>query len=116
MLAPFENPIKWFHAASSVVNSKFLVFDTASAIVEPVMRQVCRPFNRSSNPQEAPMLSNKVSEIMTTDLTKAPVTASIFDVMETMVAEDVGRIMITNEVPLLSVDMIGDGINIDVVF
>ena len=43
------------------------------------------------------MLSNKVSEIMTTDLTKAPVTASIFDVMETMVAQDVGRIMITND-------------------
>ena len=43
------------------------------------------------------MLSNKVSEIMTTDLTKAPVTASIFDVMETMVAQDVGRIMIIND-------------------
>lgn len=47
------------------------------------------------------MLSNKVSEIMTTNLTKAPVSASIFEVMELMTAEDVGRIMITdNEVPV----------------
>ena len=43
------------------------------------------------------MLSNKVSEIMTTNLTKAPVTASIFEVMQTMVAEDVGRIIITDD-------------------
>jgi signal-transduction protein with cAMP-binding, CBS, and nucleotidyltransferase domain len=43
------------------------------------------------------MLSNKVSEILTTNLTKAPVTASIFEVMQTMVAEDVGRIMITDD-------------------
>jgi signal-transduction protein with cAMP-binding, CBS, and nucleotidyltransferase domain len=43
------------------------------------------------------MLSNKVSEIMTTYLTMAPVSASIFQVMETMVAEDVGRIIITDE-------------------
>lgn len=47
------------------------------------------------------MLSNKVSEIMTTHLTKAPSAASIFDVMQTMVAEDVGRIIITDdEVPV----------------
>jgi len=47
------------------------------------------------------MLSNKVSEIMTTNLIQAPVSASIFEVMETMVAEDVGRIIITNnEVPV----------------
>src|SRR5262245_26334068 len=47
------------------------------------------------------MLSNKVSEIMTTNLTKVPVSASMFEVMETMVAEDVGRIIITNnEVPV----------------
>ena len=32
------------------------------------------------------MLSNKVSEIMTTNLTKAAVTASVFEVMQTMVA------------------------------
>ena len=43
------------------------------------------------------MLSNKVSEIMTTNLTKATVTASIFEVMQTMVAEDVGRIIITDD-------------------
>ena len=47
------------------------------------------------------MLSNKVSEIMTTHLTKAPVSASIYEVMQTMVAEDVGRIIITDdEVPV----------------
>lgn len=47
------------------------------------------------------MLSNKVSEIMTTNLVKAPVTASVFEVMQTMVAEDVGRIIITDdEVPV----------------
>ena len=43
------------------------------------------------------MLSNKVSEIMTTNLTKATVTASIFEVMQTMVTEDVGRIIITDD-------------------
>lgn len=47
------------------------------------------------------MLSNKVSEIMTTHLIKAPVSASIFEVMERMIAEDVGRIIITDdEVPV----------------
>jgi signal-transduction protein with cAMP-binding, CBS, and nucleotidyltransferase domain len=47
------------------------------------------------------MLSNKVSEIMTTNLTTAPESASIFQVIETMVAEDVGRIIITDaEVPV----------------
>ena len=39
------------------------------------------------------MLSNKVSEIMTTNITTASVTASVFEVMEKMVAEDVGRII-----------------------
>ena len=43
------------------------------------------------------MLSNKVSEIMTTHLITAAVTASVFEVMETMVAEDVGRIIITDD-------------------
>lgn len=43
------------------------------------------------------MLSNKVSEIMTSNLTHAAVTASILEVMEKMVAEDVGRIMITDD-------------------
>jgi signal-transduction protein with cAMP-binding, CBS, and nucleotidyltransferase domain len=43
------------------------------------------------------MLSNKVSEVMTTHLTQAPSAASIFDVMQTMVAQDVGRIMITDD-------------------
>lgn len=47
------------------------------------------------------MLSNKVSEIMTTSLIKAPVTASTLNVMQTMVEEDVGRIIITDdEVPV----------------
>ena len=47
------------------------------------------------------MLSNKVSEIMTTQLTTAPVSATVFQVMEMMVAEDVGRIIIAdNEVPV----------------
>jgi predicted transcriptional regulator len=47
------------------------------------------------------MLSNRVSEIMTTHLTKAPVSASIYEVMQTMIAEDVGRIIITDdEVPV----------------
>jgi len=43
------------------------------------------------------VLSNKVSEIMTTNLTKAPGGATIFEVMQMMVAEDVGRIMITDK-------------------
>jgi len=43
------------------------------------------------------MLSNKVSEIMTTNLTMAPASASIFQVMEIMVAEDVGRIIVTDD-------------------
>lgn len=43
------------------------------------------------------MLSNKVSEIMTTNLVKAPVTASVLEVMQTMAAEDVGRIIITDD-------------------
>ncbi len=43
------------------------------------------------------MLSNKVSEIMTTHLVKAPVAASVFEVMQTMVAEDVGRMIITDD-------------------
>jgi signal-transduction protein with cAMP-binding, CBS, and nucleotidyltransferase domain len=43
------------------------------------------------------MLSNKVSEIMTTHLTKAPVSSTIYEVIEMMVAEDVGRIIITDD-------------------
>lgn len=47
------------------------------------------------------MLSNKVSEIMTTELVKAPVAATVFSVIETMVVNDVGRIIITDdEVPV----------------
>jgi signal-transduction protein with cAMP-binding, CBS, and nucleotidyltransferase domain len=47
------------------------------------------------------MLSNRVSEIMTTNLTTAPATASVFNVIETMIAEDVGRIILTdNDVPV----------------
>jgi len=43
------------------------------------------------------MLSNKVSEIMTTDVVKAPVSATVHTVMETMVVKDVGRIIIVDE-------------------
>jgi signal-transduction protein with cAMP-binding, CBS, and nucleotidyltransferase domain len=47
------------------------------------------------------VLSNKVSEIMTTTLTTASVTSSIQQVLEMMVAADVGRIIVTNkEVPV----------------
>ena len=47
------------------------------------------------------MLSNKVSEIMTTTLTTASVTSSIQQVLEMMVAADVGRIIVTDkEVPV----------------
>ena len=47
------------------------------------------------------MLSNKVSEIMTTNLTIAPVASSIQEVLEMMVAADVGRIIVTSkEVPV----------------
>jgi signal-transduction protein with cAMP-binding, CBS, and nucleotidyltransferase domain len=47
------------------------------------------------------VLSNKVSEIMTTNLTTAPVGSSIQEVLERMAAADVGRIIITNkEVPV----------------
>ena len=43
------------------------------------------------------MLSNKVSEIMTTQLTTASVTQPLFDVMEMMAAADIGRVIITDE-------------------
>jgi signal-transduction protein with cAMP-binding, CBS, and nucleotidyltransferase domain len=47
------------------------------------------------------MLSSKVSEIMTTSLTAAPVSSTILDVLKTMSAQDIGRIIITdNEVPV----------------
>lgn len=47
------------------------------------------------------MLSNKVREIMTTELTTAPVTETISVVMEKMGAKDIGRIIITDkEVPV----------------
>jgi signal-transduction protein with cAMP-binding, CBS, and nucleotidyltransferase domain len=47
------------------------------------------------------MLSNKVSEIMTTNLTTTQVSTSIFDVMQLMASQDVGRVIITDqEVPV----------------
>ncbi len=47
------------------------------------------------------MLSNKVSEIMTTNLTTAASSKTVFEVMEKMVQEDVGRIVVMdNEVPV----------------
>src|SRR5215467_8314628 len=42
------------------------------------------------------MLSNKVSEIMTTSLTNTEGSRSVFEVMEKMAAEDVGRIVVTD--------------------
>jgi signal-transduction protein with cAMP-binding, CBS, and nucleotidyltransferase domain len=47
------------------------------------------------------MLSNKVSEIMTTKITTTSIAQTVFEVMEKMVAEDVGRIVIMDhEVPV----------------
>ena len=47
------------------------------------------------------MLSNKVSEIMTGNLTLAAGSRTVFDVMETMVTEDVGRMVVTeNDIPV----------------
>jgi CBS domain-containing protein len=43
------------------------------------------------------MLSNKVNEIMTRDLNTAPVSSTILEVMELMVAKDVGAIIIITE-------------------
>jgi signal-transduction protein with cAMP-binding, CBS, and nucleotidyltransferase domain len=46
------------------------------------------------------MLSNKVSEIMTTNITTAAVSQTVYEAVEKMVAEDVGRIVVTDkEVP-----------------
>jgi signal-transduction protein with cAMP-binding, CBS, and nucleotidyltransferase domain len=47
------------------------------------------------------MLSNKVSEIMTTNLTTTPHSTPVLQVMERMSTEDVGRIIVTdNDVPV----------------
>ena len=47
------------------------------------------------------MLSNKVSEIMTTNLTTTAGSRTVFEVMEKMVGEDVGRIVVTdNDIPV----------------
>ena len=43
------------------------------------------------------MLSNKVSEIMTTNLTTTAASHTVFEVMEQMVAQDVGRIVVTDK-------------------
>ncbi|HEY2990760.1 MAG TPA: CBS domain-containing protein [Candidatus Binatia bacterium] len=43
------------------------------------------------------MLSNKVNEIMTRDLITAPASSTIFEVIELMVAKDVGAIVITED-------------------
>lgn len=46
------------------------------------------------------MLSNKVSEIMSRDLITAGASSTVFDVMELMVAKNVGRVIITeNQIP-----------------
>jgi CBS domain-containing protein len=47
------------------------------------------------------MLSNKVSEIMSSNLTSAPVSAPVFEVINLMAREDVGRVMVTDsDVPV----------------
>jgi CBS domain-containing protein len=47
------------------------------------------------------MLSNKVSEIMTADLTSVPVTTPILEVLQLMAGKNVGRVVITaSEVPV----------------
>jgi CBS domain-containing protein len=47
------------------------------------------------------MLSNKVSEIMTKQLTTAPVSMSTFEVVEMMASGDVGRVIVTDgDVPV----------------
>jgi len=47
------------------------------------------------------MLSNKVSEIMTTNITTTAGSRTVFEVMEKMVTEDVGRIVVTdNDIPV----------------
>jgi signal-transduction protein with cAMP-binding, CBS, and nucleotidyltransferase domain len=43
------------------------------------------------------MLSNKVSEIMTTNLTSAPISTPVFEVTQLMVGEDVGRVIVTDK-------------------
>jgi signal-transduction protein with cAMP-binding, CBS, and nucleotidyltransferase domain len=42
------------------------------------------------------MLTNKVSEIMTTNITTASLSHTVYEVIEKMVSEDVGRIVITD--------------------
>jgi len=43
------------------------------------------------------MLSNKVREIMTTELITAPIATMTFDVMQTMASKNIGRIIITDQ-------------------
>ena len=43
------------------------------------------------------MLSNKVSEIMTSEMITAGVSSTVFDVMELMAAKNVGRVVITDK-------------------
>lgn len=43
------------------------------------------------------MLSNKVSEIMTTDLVSAAASSTVHEVIQQMVARDVGRIIIIRD-------------------
>src|SRR5437667_7116522 len=49
-----------------------------------------------ANARRCPMLTNKVSEIMTTNITTAVASQTVFEAMEKMVSEDVGRIVITD--------------------
>src|SRR5678815_766646 len=66
-----------------------------------IVGTIVKRYGVDTQSRRCSMLSNKVSEIMTTELVKAPVTTSIFNVMEMMVVNDVGRIIITDdEVPV----------------
>jgi CBS domain-containing protein len=47
------------------------------------------------------MLSNKITEIMTTQLLTAPASSTVYEVIKIMIAEDAGRIVLTeNDVPV----------------
>src|SRR5215471_7697422 len=56
---------------------------------------------RGENALEDPMLSNKVREIMGTDLITSEATCTVLEVMRLMVEKDVGRVLITeNQLPV----------------
>src|ERR1700757_1713706 len=64
---------------------------------EESLSQNFGPLNRRPSLMRCTMLSNKVSEIMTTSLMTTAGSRPVFEVMEKMVAEDVGRIVVTDK-------------------